>query len=211
MWQLTGTKAQFASSRCTCTIDLSRSPFGLRNIRVAPDNDQLVLDDCRLLQLESGGGLPEDSYARGQDLFVSIGESEQAPFRTQIYWRAINEADHFGFEAILSVQTSRWHVSPELELSSRILGEHTAVDSRAMLVTLPSTEVSYLEIAHSSNHNATTIDCDCIKHHLFGGHLEKGVIRRARVRGLFLPTNQANQLTTSFQEQFERSPPPLTT
>jgi hypothetical protein len=211
MWQLSGTEAQFTSTRCRCTVDLSLSPLGLQNIRASWDDADVSLADCRLLQLETRGNSLEDSYARGQDLFVSIGESDQAPFRTEVYWRAIDEADCFGFEAIVSVQTSRWHVFPELELSSRILGECAAVESRGWIVSLPSAAVSYLEIAHSSNHNTTTSVGGCIKHHLFGGHLEKGVIRRARIRGLFLPTAQAPHLTTSLPEQFERSRPPLTT
>jgi len=211
MWQLSGTEAQFSSARCRCTIDLSLSALGLKSMHASWDDEPISLADCCLLQLETRGNPLEDCYARGRDLFVSIGESDQAPFRMQIYWRAIDDAECFGFEGIVSVQTSHWHVSPELELNTRIEGECAAVDHRAALVSLPSAAVSYLEIAHSSNHQLTTVEGNCVKHHLFGGHLEKGVIRRARVRGLFLAASQVPRLATSLQEQFERSPPPLTT
>ena len=212
MWQLSGTKAHFKSTQCHCVVDLSLGTLGLRNIRASSGNTPILLaaDGC-LLRFETGGSPLEEYYARGRDLFVSVGESEQVPFRRQVYWRAIDQVDWFGFEAIISVQTSRWDVSPEFESSTHLPAASTIVGQRASLASLQSAEISYIEVVHSSNHDGTTVAGDCIKHHLFGGRLEKGVIRRARIRGLFVPAAQAARLATSLADDFEQSPPPLTT
>jgi hypothetical protein len=51
----------------------------------------------------------------------------------------------------------------------------------------------------------------CTLHTLFASPLEKGVILRARLRGVFLPRERDTELAAEAYRQFLAAPPPLTT
>jgi len=218
MWQLKGTEAHFESNRCRCVVDLSEVDcIRLTHLSVLFHGDDISLEHTWLLGLDTPGGTLEESYVRGDDLVAGFAENQQWPFRVQVYWRAVAEEDYFGFETIASVQTSRLDVSPELWLSTHFIRQpvkrHQTVqqDDRIALIQLPNTDVTYFEVAHSSNQVATLAVKNGMSHQLFNGHLEKGVIRRARIRGLFLPSTVADSLIPTLRNQFEQSAPPLTT
>ena len=54
-------------------------------------------------------------------------------------------------------------------------------------------------------------DATKISHELFPDRMEKGVIRRARILGAFVPTSSADSLIAALRGQFEQSAPPLAT
>ena len=68
-----------------------------------------------------------------------------------------------------------------------------------------------LHPADVEREHVSTSDAGCeLSHELFAQSLEKGVILRARARGLFVATQEPS-LGTSIYEQFLLAPPPLTT
>lgn len=212
MWQLNGTEAHFESDRCQGVIDLSVADFvGLHRLSVMNAGEAISLANTGLLRLEARGNSIEETYVRGPDFVATLAESERSPFRMQVYWRALTEEDYFGFETIVSVQTSRLDVSPQLAFQTRCHDQPKQLDARSAAINLTAADLTYVEIAHSSNHDETRAQGNAISHHLFSGHLEKGVIRRARICGVFVPTATADSFIADIRDRFERSAPPLTT
>ena len=85
------------------------------------------------------------------------------------------------------------------------------------LFRLPGGELSYLEMVHPSDlaearvvmvDDTTQITRSFFR--LFSERLEKGVIRRGRVRGLFLPRKSDIESASLLYEEFVDSDPPLT-
>lgn len=80
-------------------------------------------------------------------------------------------------------------------------------------------EWSYAEMMHPSDfwqdHVATKVDRAPtvveVSHQLFPERLEKGVIRRARARGIFVTRERDEQTVVDAYQQFAREEPPLTT
>jgi len=101
------------------------------------------------------------------------------------------------------------------EASSR--GRAIAGNRGLFLFRLPACELSYLEMVHPSDlTEARVVLVDAAAHvarsflRLFAERLEKGVIRRGRVRGLFLPRAGDTAIAPALYREFVESTPPLT-
>src|SRR5262249_34795223 len=81
----------------------------------------------------------------------------------------------------------------------------------------PRLGLSYAQLVHPSDLAATEIVADAIcglwgvKATLFPEHLEKGVIRRARICGWFMPVEGDLEMASALARQFVDEPLPLTT
>ncbi|MBI3462819.1 MAG: hypothetical protein HY000_07130 [Planctomycetes bacterium] len=86
-----------------------------------------------------------------------------------------------------------------------------------LLFRLPGSSLSYAEMIHPSDFREDQLataaaDSDLtLRHRLFSGELEKGVILRGRVLGLLLPRENDQQAAAQAFAAFSESPPPLTT
>jgi hypothetical protein len=89
-----------------------------------------------------------------------------------------------------------------------------------LILRLPDSEWSYAEMIHSADFQQgqfSLVDSAagnrraCLEHRLFPGTLEKGVILRARIRGLFVARDDDCRRVADDYQQFLRSPLPLTT
>lgn len=89
-----------------------------------------------------------------------------------------------------------------------------------LLLRLPASPWSYAEMIHSADFQQDSIRFGAsdssarlasIEHGLFPGTLEKGVILRARLRGVFLRASDATAEAAKDYLDFLRSPLPLTT
>lgn len=76
---------------------------------------------------------------------------------------------------------------------------------------------SYIEMVHPTDFRQTTFEWMSesppvvqLTHRLFAERLEKGVILRSRIRGLFVPRNHAEELARSEYRRFALSEVPLT-
>ena len=146
-----------------------------------------------------------------------------------------------GFELVTSVQTSKLTSKPRLETSSRIAAQevhqiaaHPDGEGRVLnfeterlrrldqpnsfpLLRRNNASLSYCEMVHPSDFVSTTIeqtgseDTVAISHELFPQSLEKGVIRRGRVRGIFLPHERDVELARTHFHEFTDSKPVLST
>jgi hypothetical protein len=214
MWQLDGSKAFLRSPQLSFQLDLASPASGLTALKVELDSQRAFNSvDAALMQLT----LPSietrlaDAYVRGDDLVATFSESTDHPCRTQVYWRFEREADHVGIQLIVSVQTSQLDAAPSLTVASRVPGPVRLVDEGIVLVPLPDSDVSYVELADGSNVESTIVRGTHITNKLFPGSLEKGVIRRARILGCFLTASSAERTARTLHERFVRSAPPLTT
>ncbi len=77
---------------------------------------------------------------------------------------------------------------------------------------------SYIEMVHPADFRQTTFEWTAdsspavrLAHRLFAERLEKGVILRSRIRGLFVPRDHDAELAQSEYRRFAASEPPLTT
>lgn len=79
---------------------------------------------------------------------------------------------------------------------------------------------AYAEMVHPVDFHVSTLTAESnagsganmtLRHELFAHRLEKGVILKARVRGLFLPGDESDARLRELYEMFARSEPPLTT
>jgi hypothetical protein len=214
MWQFDGSKALLQSPQLVCQLDLASPSKGLTALKVKLNSNGAVSSvDAALMQLTLPGEetLPADAYIRGNDLVATYAESADRSCRTQVYWRFEREPDYFGVQLIVSVQTSRLDAAPSLTVASRLPGPAQLVEGGTVVVPLPESDVCYAELADGSNIESTIVRETRITNKLFPGSLEKGVIRRARIRGSFLAASSAEQTARTLHERLERSAPPLTT
>jgi hypothetical protein len=189
-----------------------------------PDEPRLVLADC---------------YVRGNDLIAAYVE-EREKLRREIYWRVLHApASHaYGIESIVSVQTSLLHSHPQLQMASRLSsgpvarGDRgdtfdflagatgdipcTRDDGAGVFVLRPAdADCSYVEMVHPTDFQHATVtlaaDQTSLVHSLFPESLEKGVIRRGRVRGWFVSREDDLRTAAELYAAWLAEPPPLTT
>jgi hypothetical protein len=180
-----------------------------------------------------------DAYVRGQDCVVTYTQEPQQTVRPQVYWRAlVDEPDHaFGVELIMSMQTSLLHclpttdcisvlpcgnfrtLKPDLtwqEIEPESQGVWTSAPSSVVLFRHPELTVSLLTMVHPDDYQATEVrtledGLAEVRCKLFDESLEKGVIRRGRVRFIALPRDKDEQLAVAQFGKFAAIEPPLTT
>ena len=85
-----------------------------------------------------------------------------------------------------------------------------------LLFRLPGAELSYAEMVHPADFRYDEVardesggDLARIAHRLFQTHLEKGVILRGRVRGIFLPRDGDTEIAARCYAAFAGADPPL--
>jgi hypothetical protein len=220
-------------------VDAHRPEFGLHEISFGGDAfpawrllaPQLADPQAPLTLAEC--------YVRGDDLIVTYTE-EREKLRREIYWRVLN-APPFraaGVESIVSVQTSLLHSHPQLMMTSRLSSgeigrlqrgdqfeffaaaagqwQCTRDDGPGVFMWRPSgAGISYVEMVHPSDFQHATLSAESdhtwIVHSLFPESLEKGVIRRGRVRGWFVHRDGDVNIASDLYQRWLSEPPPLTT
>jgi hypothetical protein len=92
----------------------------------------------------------------------------------------------------------------------------SAAGSGAFLFRMDGAPWSYLQLTlpadfdQAALHREAAPERIVLSQRLFPEHLEKGVIRRVRVRGLFLPQGQDEELARAIYQQWIDEEPPLT-
>jgi hypothetical protein len=142
-------------------------------------------------------------------------------------------------ELIVSVETSLLDSSPQLTVNSTLpahdalclidaaTAEYRALELRpgqpktiesgdgagCLLVRLPGAGLSYAEAVHPSDFLGAELRAQAgrisLSHQLFAQRLEKGVILRARVGGVFLTRAGDAELAASWYRDFSAAEPPL--
>ena len=181
------------------------------------------LSGVQLLGIDSRPGVAEESildrYIRGNDLVARYAQTEQRPVSPEVYWRAFTEANISGIDLIVSMQTDRLESDPSISIGNLLpAGQFVkgAVGEAGALFRPEHSDVSLLLAAHPSDCELLQTDAapegkSTISFVLFRPGLEKGVIRRGRLRAAFLPRANDQTLAGEQYHEFLTSQLPLTT
>jgi hypothetical protein len=192
-------------------------------------------------ELIAANRLPLEVYVRQSDLIATYAPSEGRNVQSQIYWRASQSATVASVELIISAQTHLLDSRPSLLALTSLPGGQViqlaagadqfaelSLDDRSRADYLPeqvtplflfrphAATYSYAEMVQPADFAGASLELRGgellrFSHHLFAERLEKGVIRRVRLRGIFLPRQgDLEQALVSYRE-FIGSPLPLTT
>jgi hypothetical protein len=217
-WQLNEAHATLQCGSFRASIDATKPSHGLHDVSIAEQR----FANCRFLGIAiDGAGTLSDLYQRGGDLIARYGQTSDRPFAVVAYWRAgwTGAGDHPYVDLIVSVETNLLDSQPRLEAQTSLAIPASEVacngTSHCCRARLPHSAVSYIEIAHPDDSLTPSL-----AHHggevrlttrLFGLPLEKGVILRSRLRGLFVPQADDKAQADAAVAEFAAAPPPLTT
>ncbi len=179
--------------------------------------------------------VPQEIYTRELDLIARFQQSQDDTFAFQLDWQLLAATGLFagGVELWLSVQTDLLEVEPELEISclaldrfdwetyshAELTGERESASEAfgpAAIVSganqkTEGTGVWLIEPTDQRHARVVSALSDAeMRVRLFGHFMEKGVIRRARMRFLFAgETVSRGQIEAAYGD-FANSPLPLT-
>ncbi|MCA9264113.1 MAG: hypothetical protein KDA60_09715 [Planctomycetales bacterium] len=237
LWQIEGDEACLTSARLSAHIALSHPEQGLRAIRYRGQaiNQGPILQMSAVPPTANGETILE-AYVRGHDVIVTYDQIPPRTARPQLYYRYVECPDEAaGCEILISVQTSllaseptvqattTWD-APETEIligNADVLtpadtaGQRISASTPLILFRPPRVDWSYCEMVFPADFiGGDVINSEqewCLKYAFFLQGLEKGVIRRGRVRGLFLPRVGDERLARHQFDAFAQSDLPLTT
>lgn len=223
MWEIRGDRAVGGRNGLGFTVSLAEPELGLHDI-VLPGCPRLAPAVLRIrLPGKSSDAPPRqvlDAYVRGDDLIVRYAvPSEQTQW--QIDWRGLAAPTLTlwgGMEVVLSVQTETLDAHPRASAWSQLAtSQNPYILMGANLFRLSSGELSYVEMADGADiERIRTTRLDGAedgfdnKTEFRLGRLEKGVIRRCRIRGYWVPRVGDELAAKSLWNEFQASPLPLT-
>jgi hypothetical protein len=174
----------------------------------------------RVLGVSAGAtSAPQDAFARENDLVAVYAQSEPQEFLWQVYWRASAPAARVVvLDAILSLQTPLSESFPRVTSHTVLsVGEAAKLPGDGDIIVLrpAGCDWTYAEMTHPKDRGLLEVASvpeghSRIVRHLGGQFLEKGVIRRLRLRGAFLPREDDFELAQHYYTELAEETPPLT-
>jgi hypothetical protein len=213
-WFLEGAKAKFACGALTAELDVQRPMDGLHLLQVSADavSGRLMAVDVNDSSRSSEPlWIPSDVYTRGGDLVATYREPAGQPFHLQMYWRALagGRRDAAVLEAIVSIQTPEWEAYPFISLSSSLDGCAARLDQGGVNFQ-SQRDWGYVEASLPGDFAPGTVHPASSRWTYGKLFMERGVIRRLRLRGAFVPIAEAEDAILQIRASFESEPPPLT-
>lgn len=180
-------------------------------------------------------------YVRGNDLVAEYAHTERQRIAPHVYWRAVLEKrlSAVRIEEVLSVRTELLDSEPTWSVGSFVMESqlfHTSnllrplfndistgsafdrsdSDEHLFVFRRLDAGFSYAEMVHPSDFVSVQATPDghqplFLQSKLFPERLEKGVIRRARICGWFMPAENDLETAVELAKRFVAEPPPLTT
>ncbi|MEX0938071.1 MAG: hypothetical protein WDZ59_09440 [Pirellulales bacterium] len=237
-WTLQDTRAQYIAGELRGTVDLTSPRPGLSGLSLRGQSLpgsilQVAFDPAA----SDRSARLSDAYIRRSDLVATYTSTEACPFRTQIYWRAVaDNAALTALDLIISVQTHLLDTRPVLQASISLPGEllrlreggdghfepvecRSAADDAdapgCFLWRIAGSGLSFAGMIHPADRRSLHIERDGeqtrVRFSLFSCFLEKGVILRARLRGVFLPRESEDVAAVNWYRELVAAKPPLTT
>jgi hypothetical protein len=219
-WRLEASHAQLAAAPRTAQLELGDLGLGLIFDNLAP-SPFLRLLALQADAWHAGGPPLRDGFVRGNDLIAYYEPVPHWPVALELHWRAYPPLPEHAWQLDLQVSahTDLLDSDPQLEVISRAAarevfdisprgtqpsplerGSRGAPATSATLVRLAGGELSLVHMVHPTDFCAALVSSESrdfgqllkLQHRLFGERLEKGVIRRARIRCQLVP--QADDL-----------------
>jgi len=228
MWHIHGTEASLIHGKWRAHYGTSHPELGLSIF-----HDELLERRVVVSLIEPTAGSPRqasDAYVRQNDLISEFAQTRHDQFSFQTYFRILPEStdDLLGLEVWLSVQTTLLDSCPSMELMSIVpngrwrwqsLGSADAdaiwqvshKENRAVATSLLAM-IHPLDASQTIRIEDDTIAEDSLSLRIFSHFMEKGVIRRARMR-FYLSIKQAfdAEIISQLFADFHQSELPLTT
>lgn len=207
-WRFDGRVASLACGPLEATLDVATPARGLtqlayRGIRL----------DGHLLAVDVDAE-PADAYVRGEDLVVAYRESAERPFSVQVYWSAAASTGQLILDATVSIQTRQWEAYPVVSVQSSIAGTAPMGEGNCASILRPAdADWSYAEAAPPEDFAACVSPGGPGSPIAWGfaeQFMERGVIRRLRLRGAFVPRIGDVAAAAELQAALCREQPPLT-
>lgn len=233
MWNCDGHLASWRTAAFSLEMDLSRPSRGISDwarggVKLPPM--RLLSAIWQPARSSSDVETIEDCYSRGRDFIVTYAQTPERSVRPQVYWRMLVDESQgssagpmlSGVEWIVSMQTSFLDSQPQVDSVSEFDPSDwklEAVDRCGCpaFVARPTDgkSASILIAAHPSDCQVhqldeSSVEAVALRFRLFTESLEKGVIRRGRIR-VYLLDNPSNEVVERAISQFLASAPPLTT
>jgi hypothetical protein len=220
LWILQGAKARVACGPLLAEIDVEQPGRGLHHLKLPAEtlNGRLMgveVSDEGATNGREQAWQPDDVYCRGSDLVATYREPSGQPFQLQVYWRVLPAAgfESCALEAIVSVQTRAWEAYPAVSLSSAL--DVSAAQQHAGGVRfLSHHDWSYVEAAPTDDFEPSIGETSSglaeARWRYGKRFMERGVIRRLRLRGAFVPIASAEAAIERMQAGFAGEAPPLT-
>ncbi|HVX12371.1 MAG TPA: hypothetical protein VHC22_14405 [Pirellulales bacterium] len=219
-WRLEATRATLVCGPFSTSLDALAPAFGLGS--AVYENVPLVGSHFLGVGIDVGDRAELiDFYQRGSDVIARYVQTADRIFAVVAYWRAgwskIADETFPHVDLIVSVETNLLDSSPSLEARSFYACPPASVVRRPPGCSLArlAWPTSYLELCHPADAIASSIEavddgtaCTTL---LFGLPLEKGVILRSRLRGLFASHDLDERFAATALAQFADEAPPLTT
>jgi hypothetical protein len=217
-WRIDDDTATLSSANLSGELDLTKPWTGLHRLAYAGTS----CVGLKLLSVASQPGTNAetilDRYVRGGDLVVRYGPTEQRPVSLQLDWRTFFDETISGVDLNISMQTDLLDSDPTLRVVSAIAASDVILlgSPASILVRPRNIPVSILVAAHPSDCEEDEIaseenDTSVIAFQIFGAGLEKGVIRRARLRTALLPREDDEEIARAWYANFLSAELPLTT
>jgi hypothetical protein len=220
VWHLQGAKATVACGPFLAEVDVERPTRGLHNLRLSNDAVDGWLLGVDVANAEATPQQPQlwqpaDVYVRGSDLVVTYREHTAQPFQLQIYWRLLptTGVEALALEAIVSIQTREWEAYPAISISSALDVSGAQLHAGGVRF-LSYHDWSYVEASPVGDFEPTIAQAPAGLRQAnwqFGKRfMERGVIRRLRVRGAVVANANAESALDKIRAAFATEAPPLT-
>ena len=229
MWQLNGTEASWIQSKWRAHYCTTHPELGLSIVHEEAPNRRIVLS-----LIEPTEGSPRqasEAYVRQNDLISEFAQTRLDQFSFQTYFRILPESTEslLGLEVWLSVQTDLLDSCPSMDLVSIVPNGFWTTQSLSSspggdAIWLASSRdnrytslsvaalIHPLDAAQTMRVEGASIAEDALQLRYFSHFMEKGVIRRARMR-FYLSRQEAfdvESISVLYQD-FASSELPLTT
>jgi hypothetical protein len=225
-WILTGNLAKWQNESIVLAFDQSKPGDGINVLHPATQSSFRLFG---LMSPTSPGTLepPEAITPCGSTLRASFPESDSLSVETHLAWSVLDlETAIVGIDLVVTIGTQKLDAQPQVNLCSQVGNADTLVPENVenrrpsegpscTLFRLGETDLSYCEMLHPAEFHSTEASQDLetggaiLRHHLFSCPLEKGVILRARLRGLLLVRGGDEAAAAASFEEFLAAPLPL--
>ena len=233
MWHLKDKVASFVTDPFQFQVNTARPIDGITSVRCAADD----LAICPL-QISAHPPLQHQSepidevYVRRGDLIATYRRASERTVRPQLVWSAAVNDGSLEIDLTIAMQTQLLASDPSLTLVTTARSEEVLMavgtveefefqdaskDSSdacgLFLFRLPRCGYSYAEMIYPPDFDASRMEYreGRLEHRLICETLEKGVIRKAQLRGMIVPRHQDTELAAAGFQSLRSSAPPLTT
>lgn len=215
-WSLVGSRAVLTSNALSGVLELDSPSRGLHDLRLHGASVDGRLFGLTLDSVAATPWRPADAFVRGRDLIAAYRRTDDEPFAVKVYWRLVAaDCDGAILDAIVSLETRSWEAYPQIVVSSALGGACDSSGEGAPLLWRFAQDRSYGEGAREGDFagpagpsNSQGLTASAWR--FADEFMERGVIRRLHLRGVFMPRAGDEAAAASIPRQLHAEPPPLT-